>query len=313
MRQVWAVAAHVGPLDSTVLITGESGVGKERVARFLHSRSRRRRGPFVAVNCAAFADGLLDSELFGHARGAFTGAIQDRLGVFEAAQGGTLFLDEIGDISPALQVKLLRVVQERELRRMGETTLRRVDVRLVAATHRNLRADVASRRFRHDLYYRICVIELRIPPLRERPEDLHALASHFLERSATQVGRGIIGFAPDALEAVLRYGWPGNVRELEHAIECACALAKGRWIEVSDLPDVVRGQADDLGLGMPRALQDVSRQHQRVFLLDMIARYDGSRARTARALGISLSTLKRRLRSANVAVRSDPRQTEEGL
>ena len=231
MRRLWALAARVAAVDSTVLITGESGVGKERLARLLHDRSPRARGPFVGVNCGACADTLLESELFGHARGAFTGAIQDRLGVFEAAQGGTLFLDEIGDISPAMQVKLLRVVQERELRRVGETRVRPVDVRLIAATHRDLRQEVAHKRFRQDLYYRLHVIDLVIPPLRERPEDLRALAAEFLARTAARLQRPIRGYAPRAFEQILRYPWPGNVRELEHAIERACVLAAGPHID----------------------------------------------------------------------------------
>ena len=184
MRRVFALAARIATVDSTVLITGESGVGKERVARFIHDRSPRTRGPFVGVNCGAWADALLDSELFGHARGAFTGAMQDRLGVFEAAQRGTLFLDEIGDISPAMQLKLLRVVQERELRRVGEMKVRRLDVRLIAATNRDLLQEVAQKRFRQDLYYRLHVIDLVVPPLRERPEDLQALAGSPTQRPA---------------------------------------------------------------------------------------------------------------------------------
>jgi two-component system, NtrC family, response regulator HydG len=296
MRGVFALAARVAMFDSTVLITGESGVGKERVARFLHDRSPRTRGPFVGVNCGACADALLDSELFGHARGAFTGAIQDRLGVFEAAQGGTLFLDEIGDISPAMQLKLLRVVQERELRRVGEVKVRRFDVRLIAATNRDLLREVAHERFREDLYYRLHVIDLFVPPLRERPDDLQALAGEFLMRTASRLHRPIVGFAPRALEHMLRYAWPGNVRELEHAIERACALAAGPRIEVEDLPNVVRrASTPEEPLGV-RPLERVVREQQRARVLETLECYAGDRRRTAKALGISPSTLKRKLR-----------------
>ena len=297
MRQLWTVAARVAAVDSTVLITGESGVGKERLARVLHDQSPRARGPFVAVNCGACADTLLESELFGHVRGAFTGAIQDRLGVFEAAQGGTLFLDEVGDISPPMQVKLLRVVQERELRRVGETRVRPVDVRLIAATHRDLRQEVAHKRFRQDLYYRLHVIDLVIPPLRERPEDLRALAAELLARTAARLQRPIRGYAPRAFEQILRYPWPGNVRELEHAIERACVLAAGPHIDLEDLPDVVRGGLAPADPVEVRSLRQVGREHQRAHVLDTLARYDGNRRRAAQALRISASTLKRRLRA----------------
>jgi two-component system, NtrC family, response regulator HydG len=296
MRRLLAFATRVAPVDSTVLITGESGVGKERVARFLHDRSRRAGGPFVGINCGAYADALLESELFGHARGAFTGAVQDRHGVFEAAQGGTLFLDEIGDTSPAMQVKLLRVVQERQLRRLGETKLRPVDVRVIAATHRDLQQAVAQRQFRQDLYYRLHVIELGIPPLRERPEDLRTLARELLARAAMRLQRPIVGYTTRALERVLCHTWPGNVRELEHAIERACVLATGPCIDIEDLPDAVRS-------GLPpdpiqaRPLREVTREHQRAYAFEILRRCDGDRRRAAEALRISATTLKRRLRA----------------
>jgi two-component system response regulator HydG len=297
MRQVLALAARVATFDSTVLITGESGVGKERVARFLHDQSPRTRGPFVGINCGACADALLDSELFGHARGAFTGAIQDHIGVFEAAHGGTLFLDEIGDISPAMQLKLLRVVQERELRRVGEMKIRRVDVRLIAATNRNLMQEVMNNRFRQDLYYRLHVIDLVVPPLRERPEDLQALAGEFLLNTARRLHRPILEYAPRALEHILHYSWPGNVRELEHAIERACVLAVGPRVEVEDLPEVVRGGPNAAEPLDVRRLQRLVRERQRAHALETLERCDGNRGRTAKVLGISPSTLKRMLRA----------------
>jgi two-component system, NtrC family, response regulator HydG len=297
IRRIFEVAARVAQFDSTVLITGESGVGKERLARFLHDQSSRRRGPFVAINCGACAETLLDSELFGHARGAFTGAVQDRMGMFEAAEGGTLFLDEIGDISPAMQLKLLRVVQERELRRVGEIRARRLDVRLIAATNRDLQNEVAAQRFRHDLYYRLHVIDLVIPPLRERPEDIRALAHECLVWTAARLRRErIVGFAPDALARLLTYPWPGNVRELEHAIERACIFATGSEIQIDDLPDAVRNWGMETPTGGRGVLQQTVQGFQRAHVLTVLEHNHGDRRLAARALGISLSTLKRRLR-----------------
>jgi two-component system response regulator HydG len=293
MRQVMDLAARVAPSDATVLITGESGVGKERLARWLHRASRRAQGPFVAVNCGAFVDTLLDSELFGHVRGAFTGALQDRVGVFEEAHGGTLLLDEIGDIPSAMQLKLLRVIQERELRRVGENKVRPVDVRLLAATNRDLEQQVSERRFREDLYYRLRVIDLHIPPLRERPEDLRALAYEFLTQAVKRLRRPLIGYAPPALDRVLHYAWPGNIRELEHAIERACAVAAGPRIEVEDLPTKVRHAP----LAGESALEARPlRVWERENILEVLARHHGNRRKAAAELRISLSTLKRRLR-----------------
>jgi transcriptional regulator with PAS, ATPase and Fis domain len=287
-----ALAARVAPLDSTILITGESGVGKERLARWLHESSTRARRPFVAVNCGAFADTLLESELFGHTRGAFTGAVHDRPGVFEAAAGGTLFLDEVGEVSPAMQVKLLRVIQERELIRLGETKARRIDVRLIAATNRDLMEEVAQRRYRRDLYYRLRVIDLHVPPLRDRPEELLRLAQEFLTRTSARLRRPVLGFTPRALERLLDYSWPGNIRELEHAIERACAVATGPEIDVDDLPDQVRAsptpqEASDL---RPLAAREIA------YIRAVLERHHGHRRRAAEELGIPLSTLTRRLR-----------------
>jgi len=292
MQRVMALAARVAPLDSTVLITGESGVGKERLARWLHHASPRARGPFVAVNCGAFADTLLESELFGHARGAFTGAVQDRLGVFEAAQGGTLFLDEIGEVSPAMQVKLLRVIQEREVTRLGETKARPVDVRLIAATNRDLLDEVAHQRYRRDLYYRLRVIDLHVPPLRERPEELLGLVRDLLAQTATRLGRPVVGYTPRALDRLLDYPWPGNIRELEHALERACAVATGPEIDVEDLPDAVRGVDASARRPDERLLAD----RERAYIQAVLDRHSGNRRRAAEELGLSLSTLKRRLR-----------------
>ena len=292
MRRVLDLAARVAPLDLTVLITGESGVGKERLARWLHDASRRAMGSFVAVNCGAFSDTLLDSELFGHVRGAFTGAVHDSRGVFEAAQGGTLFLDEIGEISAAMQVKLLRVLQEREVRRVGETRTRPIDVRVIAATNRDLVEEVAQQRFRSDLYYRLRVIDLHVPPLRERPDELRWLAGHLLVRTAERLQRPVVGYTPRALDCVLAYLWPGNIRELEHAIERACAIASASQIDLEDLPEAVSGPRTGPG---PNANSLADRECG--YVLAVLERNHGHRGRTANELGISLSTLKRRLRA----------------
>lgn len=292
MRRLLDLAARVASLDSTVLITGESGVGKERLARWLHGASRRAGGPFVAVNCGAFADTLLDSELFGHVRGAFTGAVHDRPGLFEVARGGTLFLDEIGDVSLPMQVKLLRVIQEREVIRLGEAKPRPIDVRLITATNRNLLEEVAQARYRHDLYYRLRVVDLHVPPLRERPEELLSLARDLLSQTATRLGRPITGYTPRALDRLITYLWPGNIRELEHAIERACAVATGPEIDVDDLPDAVQ---DSHSLGRRSDRRPLA-DRELLYIRAVLDRYRGNRQRTAQELGISLSTLKRRLR-----------------
>jgi two-component system, NtrC family, response regulator HydG len=291
MARVIELARRVARVDSTALIVGESGVGKERVARLIHDESARAARALVAINCAALPDPLLESELFGHQRGAFTGAIQDRPGLFEQASGGTLFLDEIGEISPAMQVALLRVLQERELRRIGETRVRRVDVRVIAATNRDLAASVRAGTFRQDLYYRLRVVEIEVPPLRARPDDIAPLARELLAAAAERARSAITGFTPRAVDALARYPWPGNVRELANAIERAVVLATGDRIDVADLPRDVAGvdaahRADD-----HRTLADVERDH----LLAVLAAHGGHRARAAAALGISPATLYRKL------------------
>src|SRR4051794_18986139 len=240
MRKVVDLARRVAKVDSTVLITGESGSGKERIARLIHDESTRATGPFIAVNCGAITETLLESELFGHARGAFTGAAHDRPGLFEAANSGTLLLDEIGEVSTGMQVKLLRALQEREIRRVGENKSRRIDVRVLAATNRDLGQAVADGTFRQDLYYRLKVIELRVPPLRDRPDDILPLARVLLADSALRMKRRISGLGPDAADQLVRYAWPGNVRELENAMERSVALARGTRVEMEDLPEEIR-------------------------------------------------------------------------
>ena len=293
MRRALDLARRVAPVDTTVLLTGESGVGKERLARFIHESSGRATGPFLALNCAALPEGLLESELFGHARGAFTGADTERIGLMEAARGGTLFLDEIGELGPSLQAKLLRVLQERELRRVGENQSRAIDLRCLAATNRDLAAEVAAGRFRADLYYRLRVIEIRLPPLRERPEDILPLAHALLADLGPRLRREVFGLTPDAAELLLHYPWPGNVRELQNALERALILTEEQRIGVAALPEEVRGMGSVTGLpGMPRPLEAVEREH----ILGTLERNGGNQAQTARELGIGTATLYRKLK-----------------
>lgn len=297
MQRALEVGLRVAQVDSTVLIRGESGVGKERLARVIHNQSPRKAGPFVAVNCGAVEETLLSSELFGHAKGAFTGATQSRLGIFEAAHGGTLLLDEIGEISQSMQVKLLRVLQEREIRRVGETVARPVDVRIVAATHRDLEGEVKRGRFREDLFYRLRVIKIVVPPLRERADDVLALAHTFLKRITSRLGREVRGFTPDAVQLLLAYGWPGNVRELENAVEHAVVLTQGAVVSASDLPAPVANGSPQVAASSeettpkPTRLADVERAH----VMATLERLGGNRLQTARALGISEATIHRKL------------------
>jgi two-component system response regulator HydG len=293
MKRVLGLGRRAAKVDSTVLITGESGVGKERIARLIHDESGRAHKAFVAVNCAAVTESLLESELFGHAKGAFTGATHDRPGLFEAASGGTLFLDEVGEVPAAMQAKLLRALQEREVRRVGENQSRKVDVRVVAATNRHLLEEVNAGRFRQDLYYRLRVIELRVPPLRERRDDILPLARLLLADATERLGRRVSGFSPEAADQLLRYGWPGNVRELGNAIERAVALCEGPRVERDDLPEEVRAAPPSFLPGAtPRTLEDMERE----YILAVLARNDGNRSRTAEQLDIGLATLYRKLK-----------------
>ena len=294
MRQLVELARRVAKVDSTVLITGESGSGKERIARLLHEESTRAAGPFIAVNCGAITETLLESELFGHARGAFTGATQDRPGLLEAASSGTLLLDEVGEVSPAMQVKLLRALQEHEIRRVGENKSRRVDVRVVAATNRDLAGGVAGGAFRQDLYYRLKVVELHVPPLRERRDDILPLARVLLADAALRMKRKILGLMPKAADQLLRYGWPGNVRELENAMERAVALARGSRVELEDLPEEIRHTLPKPAASdVVRPLADVEQE----YILAALELNEGNQTRTAEQLQIGSATLYRKLKS----------------
>ncbi|MCC7143456.1 MAG: sigma 54-interacting transcriptional regulator [Candidatus Eisenbacteria bacterium] len=295
--------------EATVLLSGESGTGKEIAARAIHARSPRRDGPFVAVNCGALPGELLESELFGHVRGAFTGAVRDRVGRFEAAGGGTLFLDEVGDLPLHLQVKLLRVLQERTYERVGENQSRRADARIIAASHVDLRAAVQGGRFRDDLYYRLRVVPIEIPPLRERRTDIEPLATHLLARVGARQGRAL-RFSPDALRALLGYGWPGNVRELENALEYAVAVCQGQTLMPDDLPAEILQGAGQAGAGtaVSSEVEDPAAiEHRRhpaprpdVALRRALEQHHWNRESAARALGISRTTLWRRMREAGV-------------
>jgi len=292
MRDIVDHATRIAPHDSTVLITGESGVGKERLARYIHVHSRRANGPFVAVNCGALSEGLIESELFGHVRGAFTSAVSDHGGLFETADRGTILLDEVGEMSLAAQVRLLRVLQEREVRRVGDTKQRHIDVRVIAATNKNLALHVAQQRFREDLFYRLRVVEFEVPPLRHRPEDLTALADSILARVSAQMSKSVTGYTSDALAAILRYTWPGNVRELENAIERACAFTDGAEIGLQDLPAQLRLHAVPSTGVEVRPLSEIERD----YILTTLQQNRGDKRRTAEQLHIALATLFRKLK-----------------
>jgi two-component system response regulator HydG len=308
MQQVYDVIDQVGPTDATVLITGQSGTGKEMVARSLHDRSRRRGGPFVAVDCAAIPEALIESELFGHVRGAYTDAKQPRVGLLVQASGGTLFLDELADLPAAMQPKLLRVLQERRVRPVGGDSEQGFDVRVVAATNRDLESMVQQREFREDLYYRINVVHLPLPPLRVRAADVLILAQHFIEHFARMFDRmsrggpasagdrAVSGMTPECAERLVRYSWPGNVRELRNAMERAVAMAPGPLIAVEDLPERIRGyrgvaprDARDPEVELP--LEEIERRH----ILRVLEHHQGNKLAASQALGIDRKTLYRKL------------------
>lgn len=294
-RRVVELASRVAPYDSAVLITGESGTGKEVLAKYIHENSRRRAGPFVTVNCSALPETLLESELFGHKAGSFTGAVKDRVGLFEEAQKGTVFLDEIGDITLAMQMKLLRVLQEKEILRVGESRPRKVDVRILAATNRNLTEAIRDGAFRDDLYYRLRVIEIEVPPLRERREDILHLARLFVARFAKSLGIPALRLDSTCIDYLQEYQWPGNVRELENAIERAAVLSKDGLILPEHLPSSMVHPAlgqSTLASPLSRKLADVESDH----ILTVMRLVGDNKTRAARALGISPATLWRKLK-----------------
>ena len=298
IRSVLEIVERVAPTDATVLVTGETGTGKELVARAIHERSERADGPFVAVNCAALAEGLLESELFGHERGAFTGAVRQRRGHFQAAEGGTILLDEIGDVSPALQHRLLRVLQERELTPVGSVRPVRVDVRVVAATNKDLRVEMEAGRFRDDLYYRLNVVRIELPPLRARREDIPLLVESCLSR----IGRpSHQGCSPMAMRILQAHDWPGNVRELFAALESAHIRAGDRRIEAQHLPGEVRGEGGDGATeDSERYRREQPPADERAAIVEALSRTGGTRTDAARQLGMSRTTLWRKMKEYGI-------------
>jgi len=314
MQRVYELIGQVAETKANVLISGESGTGKELVARAIHAASDRRDRPFVALNCGAIPETLLESELFGHVKGAFTGAVQNKEGLFETADTGTLFLDEVGELPPSLQVKLLRAIQEKAIRRVGGTNDRRIDVRILAATNRRLEDEVAAGRIREDLYYRLNVIQIALPPLRERPEDVPLLVKHFVEKYARELGKEIGGPSEEAMRRLLDHSYPGNVRELENVIERAVALSRGGTIEVEALPPSLLRPGMDGGARssvLPAegaSLENLVNDYERGLLLEALARAGGVKKRAAKLLGVSFRSFRYRLQKLGL---DEPSNAEE--
>lgn len=299
MQRVFDMVSQVADTKTNVLVSGESGTGKELVARMIHDQSDRADEPIVAVNCGAIPANLLESELFGHMKGSFTGAVSNKEGLFETAEGGTLFLDEIGELSPALQVKLLRAIQEKTIRRVGGTSDRRIDVRIVSATNRRLEEEVAAGRFREDLYYRLNVIQITLPPLRDRIEDVPLLAQRFVERYAQELGKEPPQIEPAAMEVLLGYAYPGNVRELENVIERAVALARGGTIGLDVMPPtLMRPCAEPAATRIPEGgidLDALLADYERSLIREALAMCGGVKKHAAKLLGLSFRSLRYRL------------------
>jgi two-component system, NtrC family, response regulator AtoC len=290
MQEIFRTISKVAQFKTTVLVTGESGVGKELVARAIHARSGRSGQPFVAINCGAIPENLLESELFGHKRGAFTDANQDRRGLFEEASGGSLLLDEIGELPLALQVKLLRVLEDEKIRRLGDSKDIQVDVRIIAATHRDLNAEVAAGRFREDLFYRLNVLPILVPPLRDRREDIPLLIDHFIVRNNARLGTAVRGVTSEARRLLYEYSWPGNVRELENTVERAMVLAESDQLSAADLPERIRDVRDPIKLQLASgelSVKKTTRYIEEVLIRRALHRTRGNRTRAAELLEIS--------------------------
>jgi transcriptional regulator with GAF, ATPase, and Fis domain len=307
VQRLMELVDRVGPRDTTVLVMGESGTGKELVARALHMKSARRDRPFIAVNCAALSEALFESELFGHEKGAFTGAIALKRGRFELAQGGTIFLDEVGELAVTLQAKLLRVLQQREFERVGGMGVHPLDIRVIAATNRDLAEDVRSGRFREDLYHRLNVVTLHSPPLRDRKEDIVLLARHFLARSADRCKRHVAGISDDAEEMIMQYNWPGNVRELENAMERAVVLGVSDYVLPEDLPEALHEASSQ----EPNAKYHASVGHaKREAIIDAYAQGGGDYKQAAKVLGLHPNYLLRLVR--NMGLREEISRAQTG-
>jgi DNA-binding NtrC family response regulator len=299
MQELYNVIDRISSASPTVLIQGESGTGKELVANVIHQNSDRRDKPFIPINCSAISEGLLESELFGHVKGAFTGAVRNSIGLFKAADGGTIFLDEIAEVPPVVQVKLLRVLQEKKVRPVGEYKESEVDVRVIAATNQNLEESIQRNAFREDLFYRLNVIYIRMPPLREIKEDIPFLINHFLEKFGSQAGARELRISPDALNVLSDYSWPGNVRQLENVIERAYALSSGKVITPSDLPPEIRNFSenqynDDSNLNL--------RDNEIKLIKKALQKTKGNKAGAAQLLGINLSTVYRKLDKYDITI-----------
>ena len=304
MQEVLALVERVAPTNSTVLIGGESGVGKDLIARAIHQNSRRASGPFIKINSTAIPDTLFESELFGFERGAFTGALASKPGKFELADKGTLFLDEIGDVPAAIQVKLLRVLQEREFERLGGTKTLKVDIRMIAATNRDLRAALEEGTFREDLYYRLNVVPIDIPPLREHKEDIPDLVNHFLARFAADSEKEIEGITPAALDALMEYHWPGNIRQLENSVERAVALSAGQMIDEKDIHlDTRQSKSTSTASSTNQFLPEgmTLEQWEDNMIREALRRANGNKSQAARLLGLSRNALRYRLGKLGVA------------
>ena len=296
MLKVLELVKSVAPTTSTVLIEGESGTGKELVARAIHDSSQRTSEPFVPVSCAALPESLLESELFGYEKGAFTGATESRKGRFEEAEGGTIFLDEVAEISFKTQVDLLRVLQEREVRRLGGKGSIKIDVRVICATNKDLQSEVSAERFRADLYYRLNVVPIAIPPLRERKEDIPLLSDHFLKKYSLENAKSVTGISEEAMSLLVRHSWPGNVRELENAIERAVVVTKGSHLEPQDLPAAVTKMRTDVLLAAHGSLADIERQH----ILSVLEKNDWQIKKSAQELRIDRSTLYSKMKKYTI-------------
>jgi DNA-binding NtrC family response regulator len=297
MQEIYEIIDRISLSSPTVLIQGESGTGKELVARVIHKNSDRKDKPFVPVNCGAIVEGILESELFGHVRGAFTGAIVDKIGLFEAAEGGTIFLDEIAEVNPALQVKLLRVLQERKIRPVGNTRELDIDVRIIAATNQDVEEAKRSGALRNDLFYRLNVVSIKLPPLIERKEDISLLTNHFIDKFSARSKRKVMSVNLEVMDILLNYHWPGNVRQLENMIERAFALGAGEIIKVSDLPPEIRGSGE---ISKTKKPTYALKENEIILIKEALRKTGGNKAEAAKLLGINLTTLYRKIERYNI-------------